>query len=333
MKRYLQKLFRGEALNRAEACEAMSIMMRGEAQAEELAAFLGAIAARGEAKDEIVGCVEAMRAHALPFPVKRRDLIDVCGTGGDGAETFNISTTNALVLAAAGLGVVKHGNRAVSSQSGSADVLEKLGLTITGTPDELARRVDQAGFAFLFAPAFHPAMKHIAPVRKALGLRTIFNLLGPLANPAPVQRQVIGVYARKLVPLLAEAARDLGTEHTLIVWGEDGLDELSLSAPTIVAEVKGKTIRHLTLTPEDFGLARGPLTALKGGTSETNALITKAIISGEKGAKRDIVLMNAGAALVVAGFAKTWREGAELAAQLIDTGKAQAKLLELETLA
>ena len=328
MKHLLRKIFKGHSLTREEAREAMTFMMEGLASPEEIAAFLGALAARGETAQELVGCVEAMREKALRFSPKRSDLIDVCGTGGDDLGTFNISTTNALLLSACGLGVVKHGNRAVSSQSGSADVLEKLGITIAGVDRE--SRFEAHGFVFLFAPEFHPAMKHVGPVRRALGLRTLFNMLGPLANPAPVMRQVIGVFEARLVPLMAAALLELGTEDALIVYGEDGLDEISLSGPTQAARIRGGKVESFTLSPEDFGLNRASLSSLKGGNSEENAAITRLVLAGETSPKRDIVLMNAAAALVVSGRAKDWREGVRLAADVIDSGEAQRKLADLK---
>lgn len=324
MKNLLKKLFKGQVLTREEAREAMSYMISGAAIPEEIAAFLGSMAARGETAQELVGCVEAMRTHALPFACRRTDLIDVCGTGGDELHTFNISTTNALLLAAAGLGVVKHGNRAVSSQSGSADVLEKLGIAIEGT--QLSDSFEHEGFVFLFAPNFHPSMKHVGPVRRALGLRTIFNMLGPLANPAPVKKQVIGVFEKRLVPLIAEALQTLGTEDALVVCGDDGLDEISLSTTTTAARVSRGKIDLLTLSPKDFGLLEAPFSALRGGTSEENAKITEAILQGEKGPRRDVVLLNASAALVVSGLAKDWLDGVRIAAETIDSGKAFHKL-------
>ncbi len=330
MKAFLSRLFQGQSLTRVEAREAMLMIMDGQASAEELAGFLGAIASRGETRAELVGCVEAMRMRALPFPVERKDLIDVCGTGGDGADTFNVSTTSALLLASAGLGVVKHGNRAVSSLSGSADVLEKLNITIDGSPEELIDTITRLGFVFLFAQRFHPAMQHVAGVRKALGVRTLFNLLGPLANPAPVKRQVIGVYEEKLVALVADAMLDLGTEEGLVVWGEDGIDEISISGPTRVAHLKDGSVQYHRLTPEDFGLTRAPREALKGGASEVNAMITLNIFEGEPGPRRDIVVMNAAAALVVSGIAKNWLEGARFAEHLLDSGQALAKVRDLQ---
>ncbi|MBC7530122.1 MAG: anthranilate phosphoribosyltransferase [Oligoflexus sp.] len=330
MKAYLKRLFQGLPLSREEARSAMESIMEGQASPEELAGFLGAIAARGETRHELVGCVEAMRSRALLFPVKRTDLIDVCGTGGDGADTFNVSTANALLLAASGLGVVKHGNRAVSSLSGSADVLEELKIAIDGSPEQLVQNVEDFGFAFLFAPMFHPAMRNIAPIRKALGVRTIFNLLGPLANPAPVKKQVVGVFEQRLVQLIAESMLDLGTEEGLVVWGEDGLDEISIAALTQVARVHQGRVKYFKLAPEDFGLPRAPLASIKGGSSETNARIILDIFEGKKGPTRDVVVINAAAALVIAGRAKTWLEGARLAESIIDSGKALGKVKELQ---
>lgn len=326
MQDLLKKLFRGEVLSRAEAKSAMGYMMDGSAQPEEIAAFLGSISARGETVQEIVGCVEAMREKSLKFETKRTDLIDVCGTGGDDLNTFNISTTNALLLSSLGLGVVKHGNRAVSSRSGSADVLEKLGIP-TGLKS--TEEFEKSGFVFLFAPHHHPAMKNVAPVRKTLGLRTIFNMLGPLSNPAPVRRQVVGVYSSRLVPLMAEALKTLGVDDALVVYGEDGLDEISLSTWTQCARVRQGRVEHLIISAHDFGVPSERVKTLLGGSSEENAKITEAILSGEPGPKRDIVLMNAAAALVVAGQANTWKEGVELARSAIDSGRARQKLDEL----
>lgn len=321
MKIHLQKVCAGERLSRAEAEEAISCMMRGEATPEQIAGFLGALAARGETVEEIVGAAEGLRKHALPLATQRRDLIDVCGTGGDGRDTFNISTTNALLLAAAGLGVVKHGNRAVSSRSGSADVLEALGVRIDLDPSRSAACLEQLGFSFLFAPLFHPAMKNVAPTRRALGVRTIFNMIGPLANPSPVRRQVVGVFAERWLAPMATALQMLGAEEALVVWGTDGLDEISLSAPTHAVHLKEGKLHKLRLTPADFGLEEAPMEYLQGGDKEKNAEITEAILHGEKGPRRDIVVMNAAAALVVAGRASHWREAALMAGALLDTGR------------
>ncbi|MDQ3231022.1 MAG: anthranilate phosphoribosyltransferase [Pseudobdellovibrionaceae bacterium] len=333
MKAYLQKLFKSQNLTREEAQAATTLIMQGGVSVEEIAGFLGALAGKGETVDEIVGCASTLRAHAVALQPKRRDLIDVCGTGGDGAETFNISTCNALVLAAAGLGVCKHGNRAVSSRCGSADVLEALGITIDMQPDRAASAIDSCGFAFLFAPHYHPAMKHVGPVRRALGVRTVFNLLGPLANPAPVKHQVLGVFDPDLVPMMAEALQKLGTEAALVVCGDGGLDELSLSGPSRVSQLKDGSIQHLSLSPEDFGLSRAPLETLKGGDKEANARIVEAVLRGERSPRRDIVVMNAGAALVISGRAHSWRDGAEQIATVIDSGRAYQTLEKIRAFA
>jgi anthranilate phosphoribosyltransferase len=326
VKAYLQKLFKSHDLTREEAQAATTLIMQGAVSVEETAGFLGALAGKGETVDEIVGCASSLRAHAVALQPRRQDLIDVCGTGGDGAETFNVSTCNALVLAAAGLGVCKHGNRAVSSRCGSADVLEALGVAIDMPSDRASAAIETHGFAFLFAPHYHPAMKHVGPVRRALGVRTVFNLLGPLANPAPVKQQVLGVFDPKLVPMMAEALQKLGTEAALVVCGEGGLDELSLSGPSQVSQLKAGRVEHFTLSPEDFGLTRAPLEALKGGDKEANARIVEAILRGERSPRRDIVVMNAGAALVISGRAKSWREGAAQVAAVIDSGRAYETL-------
>lgn len=326
MKVFLKKLFHGQSLSRNEAREAMNIIMSGGASSEEIAGFLGAMAGRGETLDEIVGCAESLRQNAISLPVTRQDLIDVCGTGGDGALTFNISTTNALLLGASGLAVVKHGNRAISSKSGSADVLEALGIRIDLGPDRVAESVNRHGFGFLFAPLFHPAMKHAVPTRRTLGVRTVFNIIGPLANPAPVRRQVIGVFEQKLLRPVAMALRDLGAEEALVVWGEDGLDELSLSGVSHAVHLKDGQLHPLTLSASDFGLAAPPTidcaAAIRGGEREQNAAITLAVLQGEKGPKRDIVVLNAAAALVVGGRAKSWKEGAAIAMEILDSGRA-----------
>ncbi len=333
MKAYLQKLFKSQNLTREEAQAATTLIMQGAVSVEETAGFLGALAGKGETVDEIVGCASTLRAHAVPLHPQRQDLIDVCGTGGDGAETFNVSTCNALVLAAAGLGVCKHGNRAVSSRCGSADVLEALGITIDLHADRAAAAIDTHGFAFLFAPHYHPAIKHVGPVRRALGVRTVFNLLGPLANPAPVKQQVLGVFDPDLVPVMAEALQKLGTEAALVVCGEGGLDELSLSGPSRVSQLKNGRMEQFSLSPEDFGLARAPLETLKGGDKEANARIVENILRGERGPRRDIVVMNAAAALVITGLAGSWREGAERIAGIIDSGRAFETLEKIRAFA
>lgn len=330
MKVFLQKLMSGTSLTAVEAEQALDEIMSGSAAPEQVAAFLGALGAKFPNAAEIVGAVRSMRKHAISVATARQDLIDTCGTGGDGMHTFNISTVNAIILAAAELGVSKHGNRSVSSQCGSADVLEQLGIPLQQTAETAQTALEQKNFAFLFAPSFHPAMKHVAPIRKSLGVRTLFNILGPLANPAPVKRQVIGVYDAKLLHLLAEALKALDHEEVLLVCGDDGLDEISLSAATKVAHLSHGMISYYALTPEDFGMYRAPLEAIKGGDAKVNAAIIRDILTGkEQGPKRHITIINAAASLVVSGLVPNIREGVACAEELIDTGKAFEKLQSL----
>lgn len=330
MKAYLSKLFDRQTLDQEEASAAMDKLMSGTASPEEVAAFLGVLRGRGETVDEIVGFARSMRKHAKRLELVRTDLIDTCGTGGDGSETFNISTANALLLAATGLGVVKHGNRAVSSRCGSADVLAALGLKIECTMNEVAKDVENYGFGFLYAPLFHPAMKHVAPVRRQLGVRTVFNMLGPLVNPAGTKRQVIGVYDGSLLVTLAEALKELGAEEVMVVSGADGMDEITSVSTTRVAHLRNSRIEYYTLSPEELGMKRAKLEDLKGGDAETNAKIIEKILAGEeRGAKRDIVVMNAAAALMVGGKTKDLLEGIKLAEEILDNGSALANLNKL----
>ena len=323
MKEYLAKIIAGGVLSREEAASVINRIMDGEVPATMTAAFLVAWKTRGETVDEIAGCAAAMRAHALQIPVQRRDLVDTCGTGGSGTDTFNISTTNAFLLAGAGLGVVKHGNRSASSRCGSADVLEELGVPIDLPPEQVAKMVDETGFGFLFARTFHPAMKHVGPVRAELGVRTVFNILGPLTNPAGAKRQVIGVFDPDLPEVMARVLRELGSEEVMVVHGEDdGVDEISLAGPTRVAHLKDGEIKTTTITPESVGLTRAPLAEVRGGDAAENAGITTALLQGElKGPKRDILMLNAAAALQVAGKVADLREGVALAGRLLDQGK------------
>jgi anthranilate phosphoribosyltransferase len=320
----------------------LNLILAGEATEIELAALLGALAARGETPEELAGFVDAMRNAATPLPLtdgERSTLVDTCGTGGDASGTFNISTAAALVAAAAGshaqagIMVAKHGNRAVTSRSGSADVLEALGIPVDLTPAAAAAALRAHRFAYLHAPTLHPAMKAVMPVRRALGVRTVFNLLGPLTNPAGARAQVMGVYAADRVPLVAQAMLLLDTRHAFVVHGEDeagcGLDEISISGPTQLAEVREGRVSFQTLTPEQFGLARAPLSALRGGDVAANAAILRAIFAGEPGPGRDIVLLNAAAVLVVAGCAKDLHAGIALARQAIDSGAVTALLRDL----
>lgn len=328
MKKILQTLFEGKSLTRAEAREAMDTILMGETKPEQVAAFLTALHVRGETFAELAGFLESLRAKALSVPVKSAELFDIVGTGGDGAETFNISTVTAFVLAAAGVKVAKHGNRSVSSKCGSADVLEALGIKINASPETTANAIDEVNLGFLFAPLYHPALAKVGPVRKALEVRTVFNLLGPLANPARVRRQVVGVYNPKLVESFAQLLRDSGSDEALVVSSDDGMDEISLSAPTSVAHLKAGDIKISKVTPEDFGVARANREALRGGDAVANAKLVHALLRGEeRGPKRDVVLVNAGAGLVVAGKSPSYKEGAALAGKLLDDGSA-ARVLE-----
>ncbi len=322
MKDLLKVVYEGGRLPREEAGRAMQFMLQGEGKPEQVAAFLTALHVRGETFEELAGFLGEMRARAIPVPTKSEPLFDICGTGGDGAQTFNISTAAAFVVAAAGVKVAKHGNRSVSSRCGSADVIEALGLKVDHPPALSARAIDEVGFGFLFAPHFHPALAKVAPIRRALEMRTFFNLLGPLANPARVRRQVVGVYDKSRLEQFALLLRDVGIEEAMIVSSEDGLDEVSLGAATHVAHLKNGEIKFLQITPEEFGLSRAGVETLSGGDAKDNARLIRSILSGETtGPKRDIVVMNAALGLVVTGKAKDLREGAVLAAELLKSGK------------
>jgi anthranilate phosphoribosyltransferase len=312
-------------LTRPQAAALMAQILAGEASEIELAGLLGALAGRGETAAEIAGFAETMRSAATTLPLEvaeQQALVDTCGTGGDASGSFNISTAAALVAAAAGAKVAKHGNRAVTSTCGSADVLEALGVPIELSPEDAANALRTTGFCFLLAPAHHPAMKAVLPVRRALGVRTILHVLGPLLNPAGAQRQVMGVYNGRLVPLVAEAMTMLGAHHAMVVHGDHGLDEIALSGPTEVAEVRNGGVTQYTIAPGDFGLETAPLEALTGGDAATNAAILTAIFAGERGPRRDVVLLNAAAVLVTAGLATDLRSGIALAANAIDSGAA-----------
>lgn len=328
----LKIVLSGRALDRAQARAAMNALIGGGVTDAQAGAFLAALRVRGETVPELIGFAEAMRARAVKVKAKRRPLLDTCGTGGDGSGTFNISTTVAFVAAGAGAAVAKHGNRAVSSRSGSADVLEALGVRTDITPRLAAECVDVAGVGFLFAPAHHPAVAKVGPIRRQLGTRTVFNLLGPLSNPAGAKRQLLGVYSTALVAPLAEALKALGAEDAMVVSSKDGLDELSLSGPTIVARLRGGKVSVCELTPESVGLKRRPLKALAGGDADKNAWITRAVLFGESGPARDVCLLNAAAALMVVGLARDWKEGLAMAADSIDSGRAAASLAILRRL-
>ncbi|MDZ4113338.1 MAG: anthranilate phosphoribosyltransferase [Brevundimonas sp.] len=323
----LAKLVDGRILSAEEAHAFFAACLRGEPTPAQVAAAVTALRMRGETVEEIAAFATAMRdaAMTLDHPY---DAIDTCGTGGDGQHTFNISTAAALVLAGAGLKVAKHGNRALSSKSGSSDVLSALGVNLAASPAQQRRSLDQAGIAFLFAPAYHGAMRHVGPVRAELGFRTVFNLLGPLSNPAGAKRQVMGVYDPRLLEPLAEVLGRLGATRAWTVHGQ-GLDELTTTGETEVAEWKDGAVRRFTVTPEDAGLPRADLAALRGGDAEENAAALRALLDGATGAYRDIVLLNAAAALVVADRAADLAEGAALAAAVIDDGRASTALADL----
>jgi anthranilate phosphoribosyltransferase len=319
----------GKHLERDEMHEVFAAVMDGQATDVQKSALLVALRMKGETPDEITGAALAMRERVTPLDVERDGLIDTCGTGGDGRGTFNISTIAALVAAGAGASVAKHGNRAVSSSCGSADVLSALGVHIDLDAPRMSQVLRRAGIAFLFAPKLHPAMSAVAGVRRELGVRTIFNVLGPLTNPAFARRQVLGVYADRLTETVAQVLAALGAEHALVVHSRDGLDEISVSAATHVCEVKDGDVRSYDITPEELGVRRHSLDALAGGDARQNAEIARAVLRGENGARHDIVVANAGAACYVAGLAPTIREGAELARESLRSGRAAEKLEQL----
>jgi anthranilate phosphoribosyltransferase len=324
----LGKLMKGENLSFEEMRRALEGIGSGLWTPAQIGGFLVALRIKGETAEEIAGAAEAMRGKSVAIPVTRTPVIDTCGTGGDHSGSFNISTAAAIVAAAAGAAVAKHGNRAISSRCGSANVLQELGVNIEQTPEQVAAAVDAHGVGFLYAPSLHPAMKHVAAVRAELGQRTIFNLLGPLMNPARAKRQVIGVYDQNLTRVFAEVLQRLGSEHVLIVAGTDGIDEISLCAPTKVAELKDGKVGEYILNPQDLGFSLATREDLQGGDIARNAEVLREIFAGAKGPKRDIVLLNAGAALYVAGMAKSIKEGTALAAKAIDEGKAAKTLAD-----
>jgi anthranilate phosphoribosyltransferase len=327
----LARLLDGQSLTRCEAREAMDRIMSGEATDAQIGAFLTAMRINGETVDEIAGCAEAMRHHVLRVSPARRDLVDTAGTGGDGARTFNISTAAALVAAAAGAGVAKHGNRAVSSTSGSADVLEQLGLRLDLEPEDIERSIDELGFGFMFAPSHHPAMRHAAPVRRELGTRTVFNVLGPLTNPAGARAQVVGVYAPELVPTIAAVLAELGAERAFVVHGADGIDELSPSGPNQVAIVADGRVREELIDPLDLGIARCAPSDLTGGSAADSAKTILSVLEGAEGPCRDAVLLNAAGALAAAGHARGLLDGLALARDSVDSGAAAERLDQLIT--
>jgi len=325
----LRKVTSGAALTSSEMCELIGSLMDGELSEPLKAALLAALATKGETAAEITGAARAMRSRVRRVEHAFDDVVDTCGTGGDGKGTFNVSTAAALVAAAAGVPIAKHGNRSVSSKSGSADVLEALGVTVVTEPDVAARMLDEIGICFLFAPNYHPAMKEVMPVRQALGVRTIFNLLGPLSNPAGAKRQVMGVYAEELVEVMAQVLSDLGTVHALVVHGADGLDEITTTGPTRVAEVRNGVMKSRSIEPEELGVQRAHPEDLAGGDPADNAEMLLAVLGGEDGPLAEITLVNAGAAIYVGGRAQTLAEGVELARATRAAGSGLAKLEQL----
>jgi anthranilate phosphoribosyltransferase len=323
------KVQNGVDLPEAEMISVMSQIMEGEVGDSQLADFLTALKAKGESIGEIVGAARVMRQKAERLKISSDNIVDTCGTGGDGGNTFNISTASAFVVAGAGITVAKHGNRAVSSRSGSADVLKCLGVNIDADKTVVEKCVEQVGMGFLFAPLLHGAMKHAAPVRKKLGVRTIFNLLGPLTNPANAHAQVIGVFDQKWVSPIAYVLKDLGSRHAFVVHGEDGLDEISLMDETFVAELVDGKVQEYRVSPEEFGLKRCSPEEVQGGSPEENAEIIQSVLAGEGGPKADIVILNASAAICAGGKAGSIKDGLEVARQSIVSGAAKDKLLKL----
>lgn len=322
----IAKVVSGEHLTEEEARTAMDEIMGGEATPSQIAAFITALRMKGETVDEIVGCAKAMRERATRIRPRTQTVIDTCGTGGDGADTFNISTTAAFVVAGAGCAVAKHGNRAVSSRCGSADVLEALGIRLDLSPDQVERCIDEIGIGFMYAPAFHGAMKHAVGPRREVGIRTIFNVLGPLTNPAGAQVQVLGVYEARLTPIVAEVLGRLGVREAWVVHGLNRIDEISISDRTQVSHLVDGRIDTFLIAPEDVGVQRVAPEALRGGAVQENVRTTEAILSGEQGPRRDVVLLNAAAALLVGGQAESLRDAYHLAAKAIDSGRAREKL-------
>jgi anthranilate phosphoribosyltransferase len=325
----IQTLLDGQDLDRGDARAVMDEIMGGEATPAQIGGFLVALRAKGETADEIAGCAEAMRAYVLSVAPSRTDVVDVVGTGGDGSRTFNISTTAAIVAAAAGAAVAKHGNRAVSSISGSADVLEALGLVLEQPPERIADSIDTLGFGFMFAPLHHPAMRHAAPVRRELGTRTIFNVLGPLTNPAGAHAGVFGVYSAEVARTVADALAVLGSRRAFVVHGAHGVDELSPAGSNLVFEVVDGAVGERTIDPADLGVERCDPEDLAGGSPEDNARTAREVLSGARGPKRDAVVLNAGGAIAAGGHATDLEDGMALAAEAIDSGRAAARLEEL----
>src|SRR5690348_2891346 len=328
LKSIIGKVATGASLSREEAASAFDAMMSGEATPSQMGGLLMALRVRGETVDEITGAVSAMRGKMLRVKAPA-DAVDVVGTGGDGSGSVNVSTCASFIVAGAGVPVAKHGNRALSSRSGAADVLAALGVRIDLSPEQVGRCVQEAGIGFMFAPAHHPAMKNVGPTRVELATRTIFNLLGPLSNPAGVKRQMVGVFSRQWVQPLAQVLRNLGSEAAWVVHGSDGLDEITLTGSTFVAALEGGEIRTFEVSPDDVGFGRVGSEALKGGDADANAVALLSVLNGKPSAYRDVALLNAAAALIIAGRAKDLKEGVALGTQSLDSGAAAAKLKHL----
>lgn len=323
MQDILNKLVAGNDLTKEEAMKAQELILTGQATVAQIACFLTALRMKGETLDEITGLAAVLREKANTISPKVDNYIDFVGTGGDRTNTFNISTTSAFVVAAAGLPVAKHGNRSISSKSGAGDVLEALGVNISADPQVVEKCVETVGIGFMFAPHFNPSMKYVGPVRKELGIRTVFNILGPLSNPSRAKKMMIGVYSPKLTGVIAGALMNLGVERGFVVSGDNNMDEMSLTGETTVSEIKDGQVTTYQVTPEQYGFKRCDITDLQGGDGAVNAEIAKAILSGEEqGPKRDSVLLNAGAALYIGGMADSVEAGIRLAAKTIDSGKA-----------
>lgn len=326
IKKAIAKIVEGVDLLEEEAIKVMNEIVNGECTSAQIGSFITALRIKGEKVEELTGFVKVMREKALHIKVKESLVVDTCGTGGDGFSTFNISTIAAFVAAGAGVTIAKHGNRAVSSLCGSADVLKELGVNIESSKEQVEKCINEIGIGFLFAPLFHQAMKYAIGPRREIGIRTVFNIIGPLTNPAGANACILGVYKEELTELLAKVLLNLNVNHAFVVFGKDGLDEISISFETKVSEAKNGKIETYTINPEDFGIKRVHLSEIKGGIPAENAEILKRILKGEKGPRRDIVLLNAAAAIVVGEKAKTLKEGIEIAKISIDSGKALQKL-------
>ncbi len=330
MREFIDQVVRGQPLSAKVADRAVETLFSDTQSPESVSAFLGALRVRGETSIELLSLANKLRTECIRTPIEREDLLDTCGTGGDGSGTFNISTASSLILAGCGVKVAKHGNRSASSRCGSADVLEALSLKVDHSPEKTARSIELYSFGFQFAPHYHPLLKRVSSIRRSIGSPTLFNLVGPLVNPARVRFQVLGVYDERMLKSLAEVLLSLGTEEALLVHGDSGLDEISLSGATQVCHVRKGLIQSYSIHPEDFGVARSPLETIQGGDAKMNAGIIESILNGEeRGPKRDVALMNASAGLLIMGLVRTWREGVDLARSTIESGKAYAVLNQL----